>query len=83
MNTAVATSMYLAALESLSYSGDERTKIEDIDLTPKTPPIPKGCREYYFNGFTTIASSPKKAMEKYVKWNKDNESKRKIGFKTA
>lgn len=44
-----------------------------IDFTPKTPPIPKGCKLYEFHGYSTIASSEKAARKKYGKWLKNQQ----------
>jgi hypothetical protein len=45
---------------------------EDIDVVPKEPPIPKGCKKYTFKeSFGTlevIAINEKSAMKKYNKW---------------
>jgi hypothetical protein len=27
---------------------EDRTSLEDIDFTPKQPPLPKGCKFYWF-----------------------------------
>jgi hypothetical protein len=43
---------------------------EDIDVTPKEPIIPKGCKKYTFGEFETIASSEKSARKKHDKWLK-------------
>jgi hypothetical protein len=49
-----------------------RTSIEDIDFTPKTAPVPKGCQkfEFYHNGekFECIASNHKNALRKFKNW---------------
>ncbi len=49
----------------------ERTSIDDIDLTPKTPPIPKGCKKYVFSGdngsVEIIAMNEKSAIKKHEK----------------
>lgn len=39
-----------------------------IDVTPKEPPIPKGCKRFYFDGYTCIASSQNSANKKYKKF---------------
>lgn len=54
---------------------------KDIDFTVKTPPIPNGCKEYFFNSlgdfinyndgvydFKCIAMSDKSAIKKFEKW---------------
>ena len=72
--------MMMAAAMLLSdtpIGNNKKTSIDDIDLTPKKSPIPKGCKEYSFNQdgkFTTIESeivfkavaiSEKSAIKKY------------------
>lgn len=55
--------------------------IDDIDFTPKQPPIPKGCKEYFFNTlgdflnkndgvycFKCIAINDRSAIRKFEKW---------------
>ena len=57
------------------------TRIEDIDFTKKKAPLPKGCKEYYFNTlgdflnyndgvwcYKCIASSDRVAIDKFNKW---------------
>lgn len=74
----------IVALGEMGYSdpnkGDNDLKPKDINITPKQPPLPKGCKEYMFNkngGFSTermlreeivfkcIAASDKSAKKKF------------------
>lgn len=62
-NKGFSLMMMAAAMLSLdtpnSNTKNKKTSIDDIDLTPKKSPIPKGCKEYSFNQdgkFTTIES---------------------------
>jgi hypothetical protein len=53
--------MMAAAMLSLDtpLRNTKKTSIDDIDFNPKKPPIPKGCKEYFFNQegkFSTIES---------------------------
>jgi hypothetical protein len=78
--------MLYGAIPSLFLSGGAiisgGTRIKDLDLTPKQPPIPKGCKEYFFNiegefsteqmrkdecVFKCIASNDRVAWEKFNK----------------
>ena len=72
MKSILASSLIFAALlESDPFAGSKqnKTREEDIDFTPKEPPVPKGCKKYSFHGgFETIASSEKSALKKYNKW---------------
>ena len=49
---------------------------QDIDVKPKEPIIPKGCKKYVFKeSFGTlqvIAMNEKSAMKKYNKWVASN-----------
>lgn len=45
-----------------------RTRLSDIDFSSKEKPIPNGCKKYKFGDFETIASSEKRAIDKYNKW---------------
>lgn len=56
---------------------NSKTSINDIDFTPKQPPIPKGAKRYSFyeNEFTCIAINEKSAKKKYEKWLKSKLSK--------
>ena len=42
--------MAFAAMGDLSnpLDANSKTSIKDIDFTPKKPPIPKGCKLYWF-----------------------------------
>lgn len=77
----------LALMDSNGFGRlDNNSKLAmvDIDFTQKEPPIPKGCKEYWFNingGFSTekmrrdeivfkcIASNDKVAKKKFEKWS--------------
>ncbi len=65
---------------------DNNSKLSeaDIDFDPKQPPIPKGCKEYFFNkngGFSNrymrhdelvfkcVASNDKSAIRKFHNWD--------------
>lgn len=60
--------------------GNDRNCInpKDIDVTPKEPPVPKGCERYYYNKAGICcksesevyfdATKPSKAYEKYKRW---------------
>lgn len=52
---------------------------EDIDVKPKEPVIPKGCKKYVFKeSFGTlevVAMNKKSAMKKYNKWYDANTLK--------
>jgi len=47
---------------------------DNIDTTPKQPPIPKGCKRYEFEGVSFIATSYKSAMRKYERFLKHNRN---------
>jgi hypothetical protein len=61
---------------------------KDIKATPKQPPIPKGCKEYFFNAqgefstermrkdecvFICVASNDKNAKKKFNNWQKTQQ----------
>ena len=66
----------LAAMAAIMGSGyaenSNPLRPEDIDVSPKEPIIPKGCKKYVFKeSFGTlevIAMNEKSAMKKYNKW---------------
>lgn len=71
MRKMLGMAMIMATMADSYMNPQERkTRIEDIDLTRKKKPIPAGCKKYKFGDFETIASSEKKAIEKYNKWLK-------------
>lgn len=35
-------------LDGFSVGSKDKTRLNDIDFTPKKPPIPKGCKFYWF-----------------------------------
>ncbi len=57
---------------------------EVTDVTPKEPPVPKGCKRYYYNmhglcckdeGMVYFdAMKPSKAFAKYQKWLKSKQT---------
>lgn len=68
-----------------SNKGDNDLKPKDIDITPKKLPIPKGCKEYFFNKnggynterdiytvFTCVAISYKSAKRKFKNFIRNN-----------
>lgn len=77
--------MLMLALMAGAFGGTANKsdlRSEDIDTTPKEPPIPKGCKRYYFyddgtfihtqsyqSVFNCIARTDKKAKEKFNKFN--------------
>ena len=65
-----ALALMLGSAGSAQNSNDLRP--EDIDVKPKEPVIPKGCKKYVFKkSFGTlevIAMNEKSAMKKYDKW---------------
>ncbi len=67
---------------------DKELYKKNIDVTPKEPVIPKGCKKYHFDEhgyiddessqytvFTAIASSEKAATKKFNKWKEANKNK--------
>ncbi len=58
-----------------------------IDITPKVPPVPKGCQRYFFNAnggynteldvhtvFDCVAASFKSAQRKFNNWKSKQQS---------
>ena len=76
MKNKLAYVAMMAALLSSSYETGENNsnplRPEDIDVTPKEPIIPKGCKKYVFKeSFGTlevIAMNEKSAKKTYNKW---------------
>lgn len=70
-----------AAFAMLNESNNNTLRPEDIDVTPKDKPIPKGCKRYYFNenGLCSIGEhkiyfdclTSKRAYKKYEKWKNE------------
>jgi len=57
--------------------GERGRSIDDIDLTPKEPPCPNGCKEFYdyYNGklFKCYASNEKNFIRKFKKWKEEQD----------
>lgn len=51
MNNLLAAMIPLAIMSEMNspLDANSKTSIGDIDFTPKVPPVPKGCKRYYFN----------------------------------
>jgi hypothetical protein len=79
----LSIALAFSALGDLSSPLDtnSKTSINDIDFTPKKAPLPKGCKEYFFNSlgdfinyndgvytFKCVAISDKSAIKKFNKW---------------
>lgn len=77
----------LYAMGAMMGSGDNRSSLtpEQIDVTPKDVPIPKGCKEYFFNSngdfstgkmlrtecvFKCVAANAKNAVKKFKNYQK-------------
>lgn len=59
---------------SLGHRGKNPLRPEDLDMTPKPPVVPKGCKLYKFDdGFETVASSEKSARKKHEKYLKKSQ----------
>lgn len=59
---------------ALGHIGKNPLRPEDIDVTPKPPVVPKGCKLYKFDdGFETVASSEKSAKRKHEKYLKKSQ----------
>ena len=71
----------LAAMAENNFGTNIGLSEKDIDFTIKTPPIPNGCKEYFFNSlgdfinyndgvyhFKCVAMSDKSAIKKFEKW---------------
>lgn len=76
----------MQTMGSPMYGSTNDLEPKDIDLEPKKPLIPKGCKEYFFNSlgdfintndglydFKCVAISDKSAIKKFNKWA--NETK--------
>ena len=91
-NKFIRTALALAAIGDMSnlFDSNSKTSINDIDFTPKEVPLPKGCKEYFFNSlgdflnhndgvytFKCVAISDKSAIKKFNKWvnNQVNQTK--------
>ncbi len=80
----MAAFLALAALSGQSFMASGRgEELETFTPIPKEPPIPKGCKEYFFNKdgdfsnrhmrrdelvFKCVASNDKVAKKKFQKW---------------
>lgn len=75
---AIAAMCLATGGQSIGHNSRQDLKPEDIDVTPKEKPIPKGCKRYYFNDIggcykgshkiSFDAMTAKKAYEKFNKW---------------
>ncbi len=79
--------MAAAIMGSTSANNSNNITPDDIDTTQKKPPIPRGCKEYFFNkngGFSNrhmrndelvfkcVASNDKSARKKFHNWDNLN-----------
>lgn len=73
-NSVLALASLLAGMDNsidrMSMHGRNPIRPEDIDVTPKTKPIPKGCKVFEIEGVSIIALNEKSAMKKFNKLNK-------------
>lgn len=69
MNTKLLSTqlMALAAMDMMFTSPTKTTKLENIDMSTKTPPIPKGHKKFIIGGETIWALNRKNAMKKFDK----------------
>jgi len=77
----IAMAAALMADLNSSLDNNSKTSIDDIDFTPKIPPIPKGCKRHYFNEFGECEQARHKvyfdamkrstAYEKWKRWMND------------
>lgn len=70
----------IAAMMGGNYAENSNDlQLKDIDVKPKEPIIPKGCKKYVFKeSFGTlevVAMNKKSAMKKYNKWYDANTLK--------
>lgn len=69
---AMGAALMLDLNSPLDRNSKSDLRPEDIDVKPKEPVIPKGCKKYVFKeSFGTlevIAMNEKSAMKKYNKW---------------
>ena len=77
----------LAALALMTGGGmagnSNPLRPKDIDITPKTPPIPKGCTRFYFNETGECEMGQHKvyfdamkrgnAIKKFERWKLNNQ----------
>ena len=59
------------SMDTMSMRGRNPITPEDIDVTPKTKPIPKGCKVFEIEGVSIVALNEKSAMKKFNKLNKN------------
>lgn len=60
----------LAAFAAVAMMTDTRDRgryFNPEDIEPKKKPIPAGCKEYTFYGYTVVASNEKMAIKKCQK----------------
>ena len=71
-NLGLLTALSLMSGDFGSAKNSNKLRPQDIDVKPKEPVIPKGCKKYVFKeSFGTlevIAMNEKSAMKKYKKW---------------
>lgn len=69
---AIAAALMADLNSPLDRNSKSDLRPEDIDVKPKEPVIPKGCKKYVFKeSFGTlevIAINEKSALKKYKKW---------------
>jgi hypothetical protein len=77
--TLIALTTMAAMFDQSMYNYDKptrRTKVSELDFTPKERPIPKGCQKYTykerFGILEVIAMNEKSALKKYNKWCAEN-----------
>jgi hypothetical protein len=76
----LATMAALLSTINDTPTGTGKQKIGDIDFSPKEPPIPKGCKEYFFTqngGFSTDKMRKDECVFKCVAMN-DKSAKKKF-----
>jgi len=76
----IMASLLLGMAGMGSAENSNSLKPKDINVTPKEPPIPKGCKEYFFDidgNFSTERMLKSECVFKCVASN-DNNAKRKF-----
>jgi len=65
--------MFENDVNRLDGDSNPRVNVNNVTGELPTPPIPNGCKKYYYDdGFSCIASSQKSANKKHLKF-KNNE----------
>ncbi len=70
----------------MSQESKLSVNVNNVNVTPKTPPLPKGCQYYHFNNnggyennrsqytvFSCIALNYNSARKKFNKWESTNK----------